>query len=439
MKPPNREIQERFVSVQQPPTSVTRAAEEKSDTASPSPAMEPGSGLLGVRVLDLGRYIAAPYCAALLADQGAEVIRIEPPPGAPDRDVMPIGPDDRGALYMQVNRNKKSLALDITTKEGRAAFESLVTQSDVVIVNLPPAALKRANLDYGTLRTLRSDIVLTTISAFGFDGKSKDRIGFDGTGQALSGAMYLTGAGEQPMRSAVSYVDFSSAMAAAFATVSALYERARTGEGQNVQVSLLGTALTMMNPILIEEASGARRRKALGNRSPIAGPSDLFRVRDGWVMVQVLGNGMFARWAKLVGREDLIADPRFKSDLARGENGEILSAITAEWCAELGQDEVLAELERARIPGCPALTPETALKAQENIAGGFFRGDPFPNSGSGRDLELPIATGAIRTTAAMANAGNPAPQLGADSEALLAGLGYGSEDIRRLTSAQSVQ
>ena len=418
------------MSGQSNPKSATSSAAKKSSAASPPP----GVGLSGVRVLDLGRYIAAPYCAALLADQGAEVIRIEPPQGAPDREVMPIGVPGRGALYMQVNRNKKSLALDITSKAGRDAFERLVTQSDVVIVNLPPAALKRARLDYDSLKLLRGDIILTTISALGFEGESRDRVGFDGTGQALSGAMYLTGTGERPMRAAVSYVDFSSAIAAAFATVSALYERDRTGEGQHVQASLLGSALTMMNPMLIEEASGARRREALGNRSPIAGPSDLFRARDGWVMVQVIGDGMFARWAKLVDREDLVADRRFESDLARGENGELLSAIMAEWCAERSQEQCLADLEAARLPGCPALTPASALRARENTTGGFFRFDAVPGAAPDSEIDVPIATQAIRTAATASHPGNAAPELGADSAGVLAGLGFSADEILKLTS-----
>jgi crotonobetainyl-CoA:carnitine CoA-transferase CaiB-like acyl-CoA transferase len=394
-----------------------------------------GSGLSGLRVLDLGRYIAAPYCAALLADQGAEVIRIEPPTGAPDRDVMSIGLEDRGALYLQVNRNKKSLALDITTADGRVAFEKLVAQSDVVVVNLPPAALKRARLDYETLKSFRSDIILTTISALGFDGPGKDRIGFDGTGQALSGAMHLTGNGDRPTRAAVSYVDYSAAMAAAFATVSALYERDRTGEGQHVQASLLGAALTMTNPMLIEEASGTRHRKALSNRSPIAGPSDLFRVTDGWVMVQVIGNGMFARWARLVGREDLVDDPRFQSDIARGENGEELSAIMAEWCQAFDLKTCLAILEEARIPGCPALTPGQALQADENVSSGFFRTEAIAIGDGESPSEVPIASGTIRTMASAQVKGNPAPGLGADSWDLLYALGYESKEIRSLTSA----
>lgn len=412
------------------PKSAMSVAEEKSAATSPSR----GVGLSGIRILDLGRYIAAPYCAALLADQGAEVIRIEPPQGAPDRDVMPIGVPGRGALYMQVNRNKKSLALDISSAAGRSAFERLVAQSDVVIVNLPPAALKRARLDYESLKLLRSNIILTTISALGFEGEAKDRIGFDGTGQALSGAMYLTGTGERPTRAAVSYVDFSSAISAAFATVSALYERDRTGAGQHVQASLLGSALTMMNPMLIEEASGARRREPLGNRSPIAGPSDLFQARDGWVMVQVIGDAMFARWARLIGREDLVDDMRFRSDLARGENGELLSDIMAEWCAERSQQQCLAELEAARLPGCPALTPASALAARENTTGGFFRFDAVQGAAKDSFMEVPIATKAIRTAAIEARAGNSAPELGADSAALLADLGFCAEDIRKLTS-----
>lgn len=394
-----------------------------------------GVGLRGVRVLDLGRYIAAPYCAALLADQGAEVIRIEHPAGAPDRDVMPIGLEGRGALYLQVNRNKKSLALDIDDPEGREAFERLVATADVVIVNLPPAALRRARLDYATLAALKSDIVLTTVAAFGAEGRDGDRVGFDGTGQALSGAMMLTGTGETPMRAAVSYVDFAAALSAAFATMSALYERGRTGRGQHVRASLLGAALMMTNPMLIEEAAGARHRAAIGNRSPIAGPSDLFRTSDGWVMVQVIGNVMFARWARLVEREDLIDDPRFGSDIMRGENGAELSAIMKKWCAGRSSQDCLAQMEAARIPGCRALTPTEALHAREAVEGGFFRFDEV-GIGSGR---VPIVTGGIITAASLAARPAPAPVLGADSAALLASLGYAAGDIDRLTAASPDQ
>ena len=195
----------------------------------------------------------------------------------------------------------------------------------------------------------------------------------------------------------------------------------------------------MTNPMLIEEASGARQREPLLNRSPIAGPSDLFRVRDGWIMVQVIGNGMFARWAQLIGRADLISDPRFASDLARGENGSVLSEIMADWCAERTKDECLTELEKSRIPGCSALTPEAALSAPEIAGGGFFRSDPVSCGAEGADVNLPVANGAIRTAAGMANLGNAAPRLGADSVELLMQLGCGAEEIRKLTSPPLVR
>lgn len=385
-------------------------------------------GLTGLRILDLGRYIAAPYCAAMLADQGAEVIRIEPPEGAPDRDVMPIGLPGRGALYLQVNRNKKSLTLDLSTDAGRAAFERLVAVSDAVIINMPPAALKRARLDYDSFKACRDDIILTTISAFGPDSDSSNRTGFDGTGQALSGAMYLTGTGEMPLRAAVSYVDFATAMAAAFATMAALYERKVTGRGQHVRTSLLGTALTMTNPMLIEEAAGARSRKAIGNRSPIAGPSDLFRSRDGWVMVQVIGDGMFERWAKFVGRDELPTDTRFSSDIARGENGETLSAVMAAWCAERTSDECMRALEDAKIPACRALTPAQALIAPENAGGGFFSQQAVP-VGVGN---IPVASRVVRTAASDVVTCRPAPELGAHSAEVLSAIGYSAAGIAAL-------
>jgi crotonobetainyl-CoA:carnitine CoA-transferase CaiB-like acyl-CoA transferase len=409
-------------------------AQSETDTGSTGVAAGMPAGLSGLRILDLGRYIAAPFCSALLADQGAEVIRIEPRAGAPDREVMPIGLEGRGALYLQMNRNKKSLALDLDTPEGRSAFERLVATSDAVIVNLPPAALRRARLDYETLKAFRPDIILTTISAYGPDGDSRERIGFDGTGQALSGAMSLTGTGECPMRAAVSYVDYAAGVSAAFATIAALYERRITGRGQQVTTSLLGTALSMTNPMLIEEAAGARSRKAIGNRSPIAGPSDLFATRDGWVMIQVIGDGMFRRWANFLGRQDLISDPRFASDITRGEHGEALSAVMAGWCAARFTSECLEELEAAKIPGCRVLTPAEALVARENTGGGFFYEEPIAH---GR-RSVPIASRVIRTAASEAVGHKPAPALGVDSEELLANLGYSAEEITRLTDEAGV-
>lgn len=393
------------------------------------------SVLENVRVLDFGRYIAAPFCAALLADLGAEVIRVESAAGAPDRYVMPISEGGDGALYMQMNRNKRSLALDFACERGQRVFRKLVASSDVVVVNLPPKVLARLGLDYASLCGIKADIILTTITAYGYEGAERDTTGFDGTGQALSGAIHLTGHGAPPFRAAGSYVDYATGIAAAYATLAALLTKAQIGHGQHVQASLLCTALTIMNPMLIEEASGARSRTPTGNRSPIAGPSDLFLTQDRWIMVQVIGNQMFARWAKLVGAEEFLSDSRFADDIRRGENGEILSARMAEWCAIRSSAECLAALREARVPGCLVLSPAEAVTAPQNAGGGFFQWQFYPEL----DEPVPVVVPLTR----MSKNGErrehrKAPPLGQDTETILSSLQYSADEIRELEEANVV-
>ncbi|MCY0149261.1 CoA transferase [Hoeflea sp. G2-23] len=383
------------------------------------------SVLSGIRVLDFGRYIAGPYCSALLADQGAEVIRIERVNGNDDRYVMPLGDSAEGALYLQMNRNKKSLALDITQGRGAEIVRQLVATADVIVVNLPPKARTKLGLDYDTLRSIKSDIILTTVSAFGTGGSYGDRVGFDVSGQALSGAVYLTGTKDQPYRSAISYVDYSTGMSAAFGTMAALLERKTTGRGQHVEASLLGSALTMTNSMLIEEASGSRSRVPTGNRSPISGPSDLFATRDGWMFVQVIGQDMFERWIDLVGAEMLRGDPRFKDDISRGENGEILSELTAKWCRKFTTRECLTKLHASRVPGYQVLTPAEALEAREVSEGEFFDWQER----EGLDAPVPIMRSPVSLSEHGMTPLRPAPRLGADTRSILEALGHGEEEI----------
>lgn len=389
--------------------------------------------LRGYRVLDFGRYISGPFCAALLGDMGADVIRIEPPQGGDDRRVMGLGDGGDGALHQQVNRGKRSLTLDLSTPASRVVVERLVADADVVIANLPPKALAKLGLDYPTLAALKPDIVLTTINAYGSEGPFVDAIGFDGTGQALSGALSLTGLPDQPFRSAVSYVDYATAIAAAMGTLAALLQREKTGRGEHVQCSLLGTALTMTNPMLIEEAAGARSRVASGNRSPIAGPSDLFRTRDGWVMIQVIGQVMFRRWAALVDRPDLPDDERFVDDQARGENGAALSAITADWAAGKTSAECLAELREHRLPASPMLRPRDVLNAAEVSQGGLFHTVKRPGLPA-----IPVVGAPVRFGATARLAPLPAPALGRDTHDILHEFGFDDAEIVMLAKSKAI-
>src|SRR5512134_1194504 len=216
------------------------------------------SVLEGIRVLDFGRYIAGPYCAALLADLGAEVIRIEKREGSEDRTLVPVlhredGTPGEGALFLQMNRNKKGLTLDPAHPKGREVVKRLIKTADVVVVNLPPQTLKSLGLDWPSVHALNPRTVLTTVSAFGSGGPYEERLGFDGVAQAMSGAVYMSGTPEQPVRASASWVDFGTASLAAFGTMSALFARQSTGRGQHVEGALLRTAVTFMSQTLVEQ------------------------------------------------------------------------------------------------------------------------------------------------------------------------------------------
>jgi len=388
----------------------------------------------GIRVLDFGRYVAGPWCAALLGDLGAEVIRIEKRGGSEDRFLGQVADSGEGAQFLQINRNKKSMTLDPATPAGREVVRRLVATADVVVANLPPQRLRALGLDWDTVSKLRPSLVLTTISAFGRGGPYEERLGFDGIGQAMSGAMYLSGHPGEPMKAYVPWVDFNTAGLAAFATVAALYERRTTGLGQHVEASLLHTALSVANAPLIEQQVRKLDRIATGNRAQTAGPCDALRTADGWVLVQVVGQPLFARFAALIGEPELLADPRFADDNARGANGAELSARMARWCAERTTAEVLAALERAQIPGGPVHSPAQALADPHIHAARLLRDIDYP----GLPTPAPIATTPVRFSRTVASAFTRAPLLGEHTDELLRELGYDAAAIAALRAHQIV-
>ena len=300
----------------------------------------------GILVLDFGRFIAGPYCAALLADLGADVIRIERIGGGEDRWVAPVGDDGVGAMFLVMNRNKRAMTLDPSSPDGRTIVRKLVATADVVVANLPPEVLRSLSLDLDSLRQIKPDIILTTVTAFGAGGPWSHKHGFDGIGQVMAGGAYLTGTPEQPMRASVAWVDFGTASVSAFGTLAALMARKKTGRGQKVEAALLRTAVAFNNPTLVEQQTVQPNRIATLNRGQTSAPSDLFRTRDGWIIAYAIGGPMFKRWAQLMGEDHWLTDPRFKDDLARGDNGEIISKRMSEWTGERTTAQALAELER---------------------------------------------------------------------------------------------
>ncbi|MCO1655603.1 CaiB/BaiF CoA transferase family protein [Pseudonocardia humida] len=387
--------------------------------------------LSGVRVLDLGRFIAGPYCAALLADLGADVIRVERVGGGEDRWMAPVTDDGVGATYLQCNRGKRCLTLDVVAPRGRAVVERLVAQADVVVANLPPETLATMGLDYATLAAIKPDIILTTVNAFGSGGDWSRRVGFDGLAQAASGNVHLTGPEGQPSRSWVPYVDFSTAALAALSTLAALMHRERTGQGQLIEAALLRTALTWNSSTLIEQAMLGIDRTASHNRGQTAGPVDVHRSRDGWVMCFVVGRAQFARWAAMIGRPDLVDDERFTDDLARGANGAALSAYMGAWCADRTTEQCLAEMDRHKVPGGPVLSAQEVLDLPHVEQIGVFEPVEYPTAAK----PVPLARFPTVLSASPGVIRSRAPELGEHTDEVLAELGYTADEVAALRAA----
>src|SRR5271170_6486298 len=405
-----------------------------------------GEGLVagvldGIRVLDFGRYIAGPFCAALLGDLGAEVIRVERIGGGEDRGMIPVGAGPAtepftggGAMFLAMNRNKLGMTLDPATPKGREIVKKLVATADVVVANLPPLVLQALALDLDSLRLVKPDIILTTVTGFGAGGPLSHKHGFDGIGQAMSGAAYLSGTPEQPIAIKLPWVDFGTACLSAFGTLAALLERGKTGRGQKVEGALLRTAIAFANATLIEQSLTGVDRTAIGNRGFNSAPADIFRTRDGWIIATVIGQPMFRRWCHMIGAGDWLADPRFADDQSRADHGELISARMGQWCAGKSCAEALAELEKASIVAGQVYSPQQALDDEHIRAAHLLEEREFP----GLDRTVPLAPTPIELSETPGTYRRPAPLLGEHTDEILRSLGYDKAEIAALRAERVI-
>ena len=387
-----------------------------------------------VRVLDFGRYIAGPFCAALLGDLGADVIRVEKVDGSEDRFITPVSRNGDGAGFMQLNRNKRGITLNPRTPEGRQILERLIPPADVVIANLPPDTLATMGLDYESLCTHRSDIILTTSTAFGASGPYATRVGFDGVAQAMSGNLHMTGNADEPTKNYFPYVDFTTASLNAMATLAAIIHRTKNGEGQHVQGCLLASALSIANGTMIEQALLGVNRSGTGNRGQTSAPSDTFQTKDGWILVQVVGNPLYERWARLMGEDSWLVDSKYSTDESRGLHAVDISSRMQEWTSSRTTTEAVKALEDARIPCGEVLSPQGALDNEQVQSMGFLESIEYP----GIDTPAPIAHMPMDFSTLDVSIRRRAPTLGEHTNEILESLGFDKSESISFKNARAI-
>src|SRR5215813_14189745 len=384
--------------------------------------------LAGIRVLDFGRYIAGPYCGMLLADFGAEVIRIDRREGSEDRYIAPITEQGEGSMFICINRNKKSITLDPAHPESREIKRRLIASADIVLANLPVDVLEKLGLDYESLRAIKPDIILTRISTFGPDGPYRARVGFDSVIQAMSGAMSLSGFPGTPVRSAAPFEDFGTALHAAFGTMVALFEKQKTGRGQIVDASLLATGVTFMLALLAEHYVLNIDRKQQGNTGFHIAPADTYQTKDGWIFVQVMGQPMFKRWARVVGRPDLIDDPRCADDLTRANHHPLITEAMNAWISKRTTEEAIKQLEEARVPCGKVYELDEVFDDPQVKARELFKFIEYPWARK----EVPVPNTPVRLSETSGSLRHRAPLLGEHTDAILCELGFSDDELTSL-------
>lgn len=369
--------------------------------------------LAGVRILDLSRMLAGPYGSMLLADMGAEVIKVEDPDGGdPIRSMGPPFVNGVSAYFLAVNRNKKSVTLDLKSAAGRAAFLRLVAGSDVVYDNFRPGVAARLGIDPEACRAARADIITCSISAFGADGPYRDVPAFDLILQAMGGGMSITGEpGGRPVRAGLPIGDLAGGLFACQAVCAALFHRERTGEGQHIDVGLLDLQVSLLTYVAQYYWADGRVPGPSGSGHQTVVPYDQFATADGVpIVVAVFTDRFWPRFCEVLGLPDLAA--RYPTNSDRLTHREELLAVLAKRFAERPGDEWIADLWAAGIPAGPVNTVDRVLSDPQVRARGMVAEATHPVAGTHPVIGNPIKTGAAQRYA-------PAPLLGEHNEEIL--------------------
>lgn len=398
----------------------------------PTPASN-ASSLSGIKVLDLSRFIAGPHCAMLLGDLGADVVKVERTRAGDD--TRSLGPYIAGEsiYFMMFNRNKRSLTLNFRNPEAQDLLRRLVLEADVLVENFRPGTMEKMGCGWEDLRKINPRLVMARLSGFGQENSLAAEPCFDGIAQAITGFMDLTGDPKGgPMMAGTFLVDYATALHATIGILAALNHRNNTGEGQVVDVSLIGGATSMLMTAIPEYLVNGRRMTRAGNRDRYAAPANTFKAKDGvWLHMVAGNNAHFPRFARMIGKPELLDDPRFSTLEQRMENVDAIEAIAAEWIGARSADEVLAALRVAELPSARIRTIEEVANDPYMREAGHIVDVVHPRAGVVPMQGPPVGLGTTPTAVR-----RPPPVLGEHvSEVLHDWLSLDDAEIDRLKAA----
>jgi crotonobetainyl-CoA:carnitine CoA-transferase CaiB-like acyl-CoA transferase len=383
----------------------------------------------GIRVIDLSRVIAGPWCGALLADLGADVVKVEDTGPGDESRTWPPHKDGEAAAYLLFNRNKRGIALDLKTPEAVEVVKRLVKDADVVIENFRTGTMESFGLGYDVLSQINPRLIYCSVSAFGRTGPRKDSPGYEALMQAFSGIMSITGEpGGQPVRAGVSFLDLTTGILCALGVSNAIIQRQRTGLGQRVDGSLLETAVSL----LAFHAEGylltGALPRALGSGHPSLSPYRNFKCRDGqWIFIAAANDRFWQKLAKALGLSDLAADPRYQKNQGRVANRAELEGILEKTIGGLDREPLLKRLEEADVPATPVNTVDQVMNDPQTAERGIVQRVTHPKLG-----EIPVVGTPLHFSRMSPGVRRAAPLRGEHTDTILADLGYSPAEIKTL-------
>lgn len=384
--------------------------------------------LNGIRVVDLTRIIAGPFCTMLLGDMRAEVIKIEPPKEGDPLRAQGVIRDGLSWYFASYNRNKKSMTLNLYSDEGKEILSRLIRESDVVVDNFRPGVMAKMGFDYHRLAELKPDIVYCGITGFGKSGPYKERPAFDFIAQAMSGFMSVNGEeGGEPMRTGVPISDLVAGLYAAFGIVAALFHRFRTGKGQEVQTSLVDGMVSMLSYMAANYLASGKLPVRTGNDHPLVAPYGIFRCSDGELAIAPSNDQVYAKFLAALGLEDLRRDPRFMTNDLRMANRKEIKAVVQKVLEKKPRAYWIEHLNKAGVPCSTVMNMADVFSDPQVLHQEMLLEVDHPGHGIVKMLGFPVKL--ERTPCRVTR---PAPELGQHTDEILSGLGMDQETIREL-------